>query len=546
MAAQANELMGTPDVIGYWIPGEMVVVVRLHRHPAAEAQEMLVEQVQRQLNALLAQFGMTLEPYGTSGRWREMTGAAKMRRSFIFGRHRQQPLIAIFYHVRQSSLTQQDPMPMALAHIQSHLEQLAQSGLHVVSAMPNWLVTAAPSNYGSGGPALPPVPAPDLSVLDPIGSGAPTGWHVVCAEPGLPLNPNGAEDVLVAVLDTAQHPNLLQTAATRYDLRRNWLLQQLVADLRSQSGSFEIEYQRYPVISDVCTGRNSFGREGYYLMPDHGIFVAGLIRDLASRARIRLIRILNDYGGGDLYNLFAALTDLEQEVFSGAIRRLVINLSLNIMPDIRRLPYIWFDDRQWPSTRLAGAMRVLTHIEEGLRLLFESLHAEGVLIVAAAGNDSFEARKQNQHIRAPRAPARYETTLSVTSVNSRFAASQFANASCMPPANAGIATFGGDVYGKMDANGLPDAVRGLYISSAFPNGEQNRSGWADWSGTSFSTAIISALGAHLMSQSWTAASAMTRLAAGRERRTDKLFGPGQDVPELLANVIRVQQRFGSS
>ncbi len=78
----------------------------------------------------------------------------------------------------------------------------------------------------------------------------------------------------------------------------------------------------------------------------------------------------------------------------------------------------------------------------------------------------------------------------------------------------------------MDANGLPDAVRGLYISSAFPNGEQNRSGWADWSGTSFSTAIISALGAHLMSQSWSAANAMTRIAAGRERRTDKLFGPG--------------------
>ena len=100
----------------------------------------------------------------------------------------------------------------------------------------------------------------------------------------------------------------------------------------------------------------------------------------------------------------------------------MVNLSLCVMPDIRRLPYIWFDNRQWPSTQLSSAVRVLAHIEEGLRLLFESLHAQGVLIVAAAGNRSLPFRKQRQKPRPPRAPARYETTLSVTSVNSRFAA----------------------------------------------------------------------------------------------------------------------------
>jgi len=138
----------------------------------------------------------------------------------------------------------------------------------------------------------------------------------------------------------------------------------------------------------------------------------------------------------------------------------------------------------------------------------------------------------------------YETTLSVTSVNSRYAAAQFANIACLPPLDAGIATFGGDVYGATDANGLPDAVRGLYVSPTFPNGEQNLTGWADWRGTSFSTAIISALGAHLMAQNWSAPQAITRIAAGRERRTDKLYGASPDIPELLANVIRVQQRFG--
>jgi len=237
------------------------------------------------------------------------------------------------------------------------------------------------------------------------------------------------------------------------------------------------------------------------------------------------------------------LTDLEQELDSGAIGKLVINLSLTIMPDIRRLPYVWFERRQWPSTQLMGAIRILTHIEEGLRLLFESLYAQGALIVAAAGNDSFSANKEGLAPRPPRAPARYETTLSVTSVNSRFVPSVFANAANMPPLNTGIATFGGDGIGSIDANGLPDAVRGVYIAPTFQGGEQNTSGWADWSGSSFATPIISAYGAHLLAQGLPAAQAITHIAAAHERRSEKLFGSSPDAPSLLANIIRVQQRF---
>lgn len=543
MSRNSIELMGIPDELFHWIPGEMMVVVRLHRRPAEDTQDVLIEQIHVQLNALLARFNIVLEPYGTHGRWRDApTMPPVRRRSFVFGLHRQQPLIAIFYHVRQVSQSMPDPMPMALSHLQAHLEELAQAGLHVVSAMPNWLVTAAPLLYGDGGPAGPPRPAPKLDL--PTASNAPVGWRVSFVDAGLPFDPNHAEDVIVAVLDAAHHPDRLLAAATRPEFRRNWLLQRLAEDLRNENGSLEIEYSRYPIIDDVRTGHDAYSQPRYYFMPDHGVFVAGLIRDIAPKAHIRLIRILNDFGGGDLYNLFAALTDLEQELVSGAIRHLVINLSLNVMPDIRRLPYVWFDHRQWPSTQIAGAVRVLSHIEEGLRLLFESLYAHGALVVAAAGNDSFLVSKQGQRPRPPRAPARYETVLSVTSVNSRYAPSLFANAACIPPSNSGIATFGGDSNGSVDTNGLPDAVRGVYISPTFPGSEQNMSGWADWSGSSFATPIISGVGAHLMAQNWSAPNAIIRIAAGKERRTEKLFGSGPEVPDLLANLIRVQQRFG--
>jgi hypothetical protein len=279
-------------------------------------------------------------------------------------------------------------------------------------------------------------------------------------------------------------------------------------------------------------------------MPDHGIFVAGLIRDIAPQAGIRLIRILNDFGGCDIYNLFAALTDLEQELASRTIHRLVINLSLTIMPDLRRLPYIWFADRDWPSRQLAGAMRALAHIEEGLRLLFDSLHAQGALIVGAAGNDSLLASKQGLRPRPPRAPARYESTIGVTSVNSRFEPSPFANAASIPPFDAGVATLGGDIRGATDAHGFPEAVRGIYISPTFPGGKQNLSGWADWCGSSFSTAIISALAAHLMAQGQSASDTIHRIIASTERPSDKLFGAQPEAPSLLANIIKVQQHFG--
>ncbi|HXL35785.1 MAG TPA: S8 family serine peptidase, partial [Ktedonobacteraceae bacterium] len=481
--------------------------------------------------------------YGTYGRWSDIpTLPPVLRRSFVFGFHRQQPYIAIFFHVRHVGAFNTDPMPLALSYLQAHLEELAQAGLNVVSAMPNWLVTVAPQLHSDGGPAVPPRPAPqvDLAAADSL----PVGWHISFVDTGLPFDPGGAEDVLIAVLDTAQHPDRVISAAMRPEFRRNRLLQRLAEDLRNETGFLEIEYDRYPIISDVSTGHDLYSQPAYYKMADHGVFVTGLIRDVAPGAQIRLIRILNDYGGGDLYNIYAALTDLEVELGSGPNRRLVINLSLNIMPDIRRLPYVWFDHRQWPSTQLAGAVRVLAHIEEGLRLLFESLYAYDVLIVAAAGNDSVLANKQAQKPRPPRIPARYETTLSVASVNSRYVPSIFANTACTPPMNAGVATFGGDSDGMLDANGLPEAVRGVYIAPTFPGGEQNVSGWADWSGSSFATAIISGLGAHLIAQDWPLTNVISRIAAGKVRRTEKLFGSGPDVPELIANVIRVQQRFG--
>src|SRR5260370_19937699 len=229
-------------------------------------------------------------------------------------------------------------MPVTLSYLQAHLEELAQSGLHVVSAMPNWLVTVATLFYGAGGPAVPPRSSPKLDL--PAAGNAPVGWRVSFVDPGLPFDPRSAEDVVVAVLDTAHNPDRLMSAAARLEFRRNWLLKRLAEDLRNENGLLEIEYDRFPVSNDMRTGHDADSQPRYYFMPDHGIFVAGLIRDVAPNARIRLIRILNDFAGGDLYKLFAALTHLEQELHSGTILDPVLHDSLNIQPARHPLPYV--------------------------------------------------------------------------------------------------------------------------------------------------------------------------------------------------------------
>lgn len=542
MSLSSTEVMGRPTELFHWLPGEIVLVVRLARVPADDALDTLVEQVHAQLNTFLARYDLALALYGRGGRWLEHVAMPPVRRrAFLFGLRRKQPLAALFFHVHRITKQQDarhDPLPEALSYIHGHLEEFVQHGLHIVSAMPNWLVTAAPLLYSEGGTIVPPQPAPEMAVAGE--QDALSGWHLSFAAPDF-LSHNGVSDAIqVVVLDTAQHPDRILSAVTRPELRQNWLLQRLAADLRRQDGSFVIDYDRYAPTNDVGTGWDSRHVPRYYLMPDHGLAIAGIIRDLAPDAHIRLIRVLNDYGGSDLYSLFAALTDLEHELHTGRLRRVIINVSLTIMPDIRRLPYIWFADRQWPNTRLMSVVRVLQHIEEGLRLLFASLSAQGALIVASAGNDSLQATTPCP----PRAPARYSSTLSVTSINSNFLPSKYANAANIGAQRSGIAAFGGDEPQTVDHNGLPDAVRGIYIAPTFPSGAFNNSGWADWRGTSFATAMISALGAHLMTQGLSAAAIIARLANGDDTQREASYGNPPEVPQLLANSIHIQQRFG--
>ncbi|MBV8695369.1 MAG: hypothetical protein JO183_07780, partial [Ktedonobacteraceae bacterium] len=103
MSHTTTEFMGTPDELFHWIPGEMVIVVRLAQAPRDDSLDVLVEQIRVLLNAFLASYNLAVEHYGTHGRWNDSPMMPSIQRhAFVFGLHRKQPLIAIFFHTRRT------------------------------------------------------------------------------------------------------------------------------------------------------------------------------------------------------------------------------------------------------------------------------------------------------------------------------------------------------------------------------------------------------------------------------------------------------------
>jgi subtilisin family serine protease len=262
---------------------------------------------------------------------------------------------------------------------------------------------------------------------------------------------------------------------------------------------------------------------------DHGLFVAGVVHATAPWARIRLIRVLNNFGLGSLHSVLVGLVAL---LLSRRQRDpLVINLSLGAMPALEQLPDTWFgfpieglpgsaEDRslqflpdgkevsrdrvhemaQDASTAVA---RTLNALEEPVRQLMLALEAQNCVVVAAAGNDSVFRGVDRTSRWSPRVPARYDQVLGVAADTVRpDQAARYSNLGeiVAEPVRDAVATFGGDL--AADGVSPSSGVIGVYSAEQFPPRfppaapQANLSGWSEWSGTSFSTPIMSGIAAN--------------------------------------------------
>lgn len=396
-------------------------------------------------------------------------------------------------------------------------------GFNLRAASPNWFASSAPY-IGGGGPGGWPVGATPAS-----NSTGPQPWEFELS-PTLQPPILGAIDVEVAILDTVPTlANLLSAystwvgnAQTAPSQLQNPLLKSLLAD--ASSGLFNVSQLYGPGAALGAAGAldvvylpgstplilNQFP----FPIPSHGLFIAGIIRSIAPKAKIRLIQALNDEGGASLASITQALAEANH---AGRTAPLVINCSFTMQiprpgDPLGSLP----PDLQGVSQ---ATLDSLTQLLQDTFAVVSSL--PDVKIVAAAGNTG----SGGQHPLA-RFPAAF------TAITGTAALKQDDNNPLTPPAltdysdqaddqpSEGFAAFGGET--TISTPPLANTTKGMlgvFLEwLPIPVGTTgsffltpNTSGWARWAGTSFATPIVSAVLANLLSEGRSPADAVAFL-----------------------------------
>jgi len=288
-------------------------------------------------------------------------------------------------------------------------------------------------------------------------------------------------------------------------------------------------------------------------MNDHGLFITGIVHDVAPRADLHLIRVLGEYGVAHTGLILPVLQGLPGRFLEGTDKKLIINMSLGwSIPPGGELLRAWLE-------KTFGVLKSLLHgsgdldaalmelekrgqekIARTIKAMIDRLHApiretiaflakneeykNRILIVAAAGNDNhwFERppNEARRHRPEPRWPARYPEVVGVAAVGFADENASYSNRADIESESNGVAVFGGNAIRTSDENlpeietysgltGAPggltgleadkmvDAVRGIYITDpVMLDAGANKTGWVYWAGTSFATPVIAGIAAN--------------------------------------------------
>lgn len=414
---------------------------------------------------------------------------------------------------------QNDSNARQIVKLMNHnLDKLREEGrIPIVAAMPDWL-GGSTGCISHGCSIIPfPVEKEDSCAL-------PNCWTLTLPELSDVIQSKTGRGVTVFVLDTMPKPEQIEQAAQDAG-DSNWLLKDIVQ--QRKTGDIVARYQTLPELlaedakDRIVTGRDIYGRPSGFKMPDHGLFVTGIVRDLAPGVKIEYIRVLNDYGVGDIHTLIYELEKIHKRMMSGDLRDhpVVINLSLVMMPPHEELPHFWFSDNACcHGEELTQMMREVELLRIPLHLVIQSLMALGAVIVASAGNDSNTPDMPGRMV--ARYPAAFPEVISVGAVDKSGNAALYSDYPAWPPQQNGIATYGGGLpapeppspdagsANTVDVTKPIDALRGAHSSLTYPSlsaddpvkdyTAPDKSAWAYWPGTSFATPIISAVAARLL------------------------------------------------
>ncbi|MDY6877280.1 MAG: S8 family serine peptidase [Chloroflexota bacterium] len=234
---------------------------------------------------------------------------------------------------------------------------------------------------------------------------------------------------------------------------------------------------------------------------DHGLFVAGLVHAVAPASDLRLIRVLNEIGCGDLFTLNEALMRFigEVERERGTLNGVVINLSLGVRDNLTSGIHAQED----LTLARCGSGDRGDEIVSLCITLFDA-RDKGAVIVAAAGNES------NGDGDPPSAqiPAAYGFVFGVEASNQNGERACFSNeGDVRAPGGEGgpvkdvlCASVVGECFDESNLNQAGDCAEGVIGPVLFP--PEGSAYWSThygyWSGTSFATPLVSGLAALIL------------------------------------------------
>ena len=378
---------------------------------------------------------------------------------------------------------------------------------------PNWLTVAYP--FACGSPAgLPVAAAPKTRV-------GPFGFKDALARA---LKEPAQGEVIVAVLDTCPSQEAVDKAAARFG--PNTLLRDVQREVQMNAPALVPPAAYGPHLAgglprlqwDVLSGR-LHDHPDEFRMADHGLFVAGVVYQILEQVgrvgRVHLIRVLNDFGIGDLFAISHALAALPRALLGSdepraGEPRLVVNLSLGIdLPIPARLLERWLPhasrDPDVFRDKLPDLAATLDQLHGNLADIIGWLTRRGVLTVAATGNDALRPDVPPGAPPPPRFPARYDEVLGVAATRRDLqTAAGYSNRGELAAAAwpGDISTAGGNIVpaaaaDQPGATDPADGVLGIFSADRLPGGAANHSGWVRWAGTSFSTPIVAAIAARV-------------------------------------------------
>lgn len=404
-------------------------------------------------------------------------------------------------------------------------------GLELLAVTPSWLTAAGQEGHVGAGPGVPPEPRADRS----------SAWRPSYSFGGAAaeLADADGEGVVVAILDTRPEAAELLAAAQGFQPPHAFMLEVLE---RVRFGGLARTDPALAAVEHLVAGWEAGDPGGSalgYDMPDHGLFVAGLILGAAPGARIHLLRALSDQGVGDLQTL-TTLLGQARGLADAAGQRLIVNLSL-----VAAIPTEAELERSHRPLR--GPARELAVAEGGdsglppLRSLLGgplmdavgALVQDGVLVIASAGNDARPGGARPE----PRLPARDDRVLAVGAVGRAGQPASFSNAADAQVLGNGVAAFGGDASWTAGIARLAadDGLVGLHSAGAAPiTGAAVPTGWVSWAGTSFAAPMATALAARLWSR-------QPELTAPQVLAAVRALAIGGDVADLLAPRLPIEQ-----